>query len=241
MKATKHPARCSLCNRQMSQSECHFCSPMRAYWSHLSFSPGESCLPLRKRDMEVYVRLSRSLVLWRTLITTVHFLAIYPSATKRDEAVTFEMLVPTHQTVIYHISLLFAKFKSNLSIFWNKEWHILINWHITEEAGIAQAVKRYATGWTIRGSNTCRGRDFPHTSRPAPGAHPATCTMGTESFPGVKRPGRWADHPPASSAEVEGRVELYICSPSGPSWPVIRRALPLPYVRFWCTDIDWTE
>ena len=29
------------------------------------------------------------------------------------------------------------------------------------------------------------------------------------------------DHPPTSSAEAEGRVELYICSPSGPSWPVV--------------------
>ena len=37
--------------------------------------------------------------------------------------------------------------------------------------------------------------------------------MGTGSFPGVKRPGRGADHPPLSSAEVEGSVELYVCSP----------------------------
>jgi hypothetical protein len=36
-----------------------------------------------------------------------------------------------------------------------------------------------------------------------PGAHPASCTMGTGFFPGVKRPGRGADHPPPPSAEVE--------------------------------------
>jgi hypothetical protein len=30
------------------------------------------------------------------------------------------------------------------------------------------------------------GRNFPHVSRPALGAHPASCTMGTGSFPGVK-------------------------------------------------------
>jgi hypothetical protein len=36
-----------------------------------------------------------------------------------------------------------------------------------------------------------------------PGAHPAFCTIGTGSIPGVKRPGRGADHPPPSSAEVE--------------------------------------
>ena len=39
-------------------------------------------------------------------------------------------------------------------------------------------------------------------------------------FRGVKRPGRGADHPPPSSAEVKKRVELYLYSPSGPSWPV---------------------
>jgi len=29
-----------------------------------------------------------------------------------------------------------------------------------------------------------------------PGAHPASYTMGTGFFPGVKRPGRGVDHPP---------------------------------------------
>ena len=41
------------------------------------------------------------------------------------------------------------------------------------------------------------------------GTHPASCTMGTGSFPGVKGPGSGVDHPPPSSAEVEGSVELY--------------------------------
>jgi hypothetical protein len=58
-----------------------------------------------------------------------------------------------------------------------------------------------------------------------PGAYPASYTMGTGSFPGVKRPGRGADHPPPSSAEVKERVELYLYSPSGPSWPVIGKTL----------------
>jgi len=46
------------------------------------------------------------------------------------------------------------------------------------------------------------GRDFPpvHT---VPGAHPASCTMGTGPFPGGKvRPGLAADHSPTSSAAV---------------------------------------
>jgi hypothetical protein len=60
--------------------------------------------------------------------------------------------------------------------------------------------------------------------------------MGTESFPGVRRTGRGIDHPPASSAEVKKRVELYLYSPSGPSWPVRGRPLPLPSTLF----IYWT-
>jgi len=43
--------------------------------------------------------------------------------------------------------------------------------------------------------------------------------MGTGvSLPGVKRPGRETDHSPPSSAEVKGRVELYLHSPNMPSW-----------------------
>ena len=53
-----------------------------------------------------------------------------------------------------------------------------------------------------------------------PEAHPASCTMGTGSLTGVKRPGRGVDHPPTSSAEVKERVEVYLYSTSGPSWTV---------------------
>ena len=46
------------------------------------------------------------------------------------------------------------------------------------------------------------GRDFPPVQT-GPGAHPASCTVGTGVFPGGKvRPGRAADHSPPSSAEV---------------------------------------
>ena len=45
------------------------------------------------------------------------------------------------------------------------------------------------------------GRDIPPVQT-GPGAHPASCTMGTGSFPGVKRPGRDADHSPTSTAAV---------------------------------------
>jgi hypothetical protein len=55
-----------------------------------------------------------------------------------------------------------------------------------------------------------------------PGAYPASCTMGTGSFPGVKQPGHGVKHPHPSSAEVKERVELYLYSPSGRSWPFFK-------------------
>jgi len=72
-----------------------------------------------------------------------------------------------------------------------------------------------------------RGAALSTPDQTDPGAHPASCTMVTGYFPGVKRPGRGLDHPPSSSAEDEG-VELYLCSPFGPSWPALGKTLPLP-------------
>jgi len=58
------------------------------------------------------------------------------------------------------------------------------------------------------------------------GTHPASYTMGTGSFPGVKRQRRGSDHPPQFSAEVKERVELYIYSVSGPYHCLLK-----PYIQ----------
>ena len=67
--------------------------------------------------------------------------------------------------------------------------------------------------------------------RAGPEAHPASCIMGTRSFPGVKRLWCGSDHPPPTSAEVEGRVELYLYSRSGPLWPVIEWNLAFTFTH----------
>ena len=67
------------------------------------------------------------------------------------------------------------------------------------------------------------GRDFPHPYRPAqrPTQPPVQWVPGLS--PGVKRPGRSADHLPPSKCRGQERVGLCLYSPSGPSWPVIGR------------------
>jgi len=54
----------------------------------------------------------------------------------------------------------------------------------------------------VWGTNPGSGEIF-HTYADGPGAHPASYTRGTRSFPGVKQPGHGIDYPPPSSAEVK--------------------------------------
>jgi hypothetical protein len=65
-------------------------------------------------------------------------------------------------------------------------------------------VTRY--GLDGQGIETGGGARFSAPVQTGAGAHPSSYTMGTESFPGVKRPGRDVGHPSPSSAEVKGRV-----------------------------------
>jgi hypothetical protein len=76
-------------------------------------------------------------------------------------------------------------------------------------------------GLDCPGFESLWGSRFSAPVQTVPGAHPAPYEMGTGSFPRVKRQGRGVDHPPPSSAAVEGRVELYIFPPSEPSWLVL--------------------
>jgi len=70
------------------------------------------------------------------------------------------------------------------------------------------------------------GRDFPHPSTQALWSTQPPIQWVPGLSRGVKRPGRGVDHLPLSSAEVKGRVELYIYSPSGTSRPVLGWTLP---------------
>jgi hypothetical protein len=79
-----------------------------------------------------------------------------------------------------------------------------------------------ATRYGLEGSGieSRWGRDFPHLPDRASSPHSLLCN-GCRVFPGGKAAGAWLWPLTPSSDEVKERVELYLYSPSGPSWVVL--------------------
>jgi len=79
---------------------------------------------------------------------------------------------------------------------------------------------RLATGWTVRGSNNGGGQIFP--TRPDQHWGPPSLLYNAYyvSFPRVKYQGGCIDHTPQPNAKAKERVQLYLNSTSGSSWPV---------------------
>jgi hypothetical protein len=80
-----------------------------------------------------------------------------------------------------------------------------------------------------RGIESRCGRDYPHSSRPTLGPIQPLAQWVPGLIPSGKAAGSWRWPHTPSSAEVEERVELYLYSPSGPSWPVLWWTLHLPH------------
>ena len=80
-------------------------------------------------------------------------------------------------------------------------------------AGIAQSVKRLATGWIVRESNP-GGSEIFRTRPDRPWGPPSLLYNGYPVFPRGKAAGGWCwPHTPIFSAEVLNRVELYLYPP----------------------------
>jgi hypothetical protein len=74
------------------------------------------------------------------------------------------------------------------------------------------------------GIATGYGLDGPGIVQTGPGARPASGTMGTGSFLGVKRPGRCADHP----SLLVSRSRKSRTIPLPPVWAFVSVRVPLP-------------
>jgi hypothetical protein len=84
-------------------------------------------------------------------------------------------------------------------------------------------------GRTIRGSNPGGGKIF-RTRTDRPWFPPSLMYKGyLVLFQGAEWQGPGFYDPSPSSAEVKERVELYLCTPSWSSWPLLGRSLPLYY------------
>ena len=107
-------------------------------------------------------------------------------------------------------------------------------------------------GWLSRCSDSLRAgwsgdrilmqATFSAPVHTGPGADPASYTMVTGSFPGIKRPGRGVDDPPLSSAEVTERIQLYLYSTFGFSRPILGWPLSLPlFAGQWIEATGFSE
>jgi hypothetical protein len=84
---------------------------------------------------------------------------------------------------------------------------------------------KYEQSTTEYKKNPGRGEIF-HTRFDRPWGSSSLLYGGYRFILGVKRSGCGVNHSPSPSAAVKERVELYLCSPSGLSWPLLKRNLP---------------
>jgi len=103
--------------------------------------------------------------------------------------------------------------------------------YFSVECDTAWHVQLFATDWTARGSHTGRGEIIP--IRPVwLWVPPSLLYNGYLVFlTDVNRRAPGIFHPLPSSAEFRERVELYLYSPSGPSWGKIYIYLDMWFVK----------
>jgi hypothetical protein len=95
-------------------------------------------------------------------------------------------------------------------------------WDLLFKAGVAQLVQ--SGDWILVGAK------FSAPVQIIPGAHAASCTVGTRSFLGLKGPRHDINLPSPTGTKVKGRVKLYFYSSSGLAWPEIGWNVPCTFM-----------
>jgi len=113
----------------------------------------------------------------------------------------------------------FHSFKWNEFCFWPPSWDPII-WprdklpvlisKVGRDSSVGIATRYGLDGPVIESRWGGGGARFSAPVQTGPGAHSVSYTTGTGSLPGVKMSGYGVNHPLPSSAEVKGRVELYL-------------------------------
>ena len=112
---------------------------------------------------------------------------------------------------------------NDIGLGWKSKFNVVTNPSVLQAVLCRDSSVGIATRYGLDGPGieSQWGARFSAPGQTGPGGHPASYTMGTGSFPGVKWPGRGVNHPSPSSAEVKERVEPYLYNPYGPSWSVL--------------------
>jgi len=100
-------------------------------------------------------------------------------------------------------------------------------------AGVAQSVWKFAMGWAVQVSTARFSRTVLRHIQPPVNRYWA--------FSRSKAPGACSWPPTPSNAEVKQRVEIYLVSPSGPSWTVLGWTLPFWKLLAYTCQIEILE
>ena len=119
-----------------------------------------------------------------------------------------------HSPVLYHVFLYFLFF-CLLVFIWLSPFPSSSNLRHSPDLVDRDSSIGIATAYGLDGTGIepLWGARFSTPVQTNTGTHPASCTTGTGSSPGVKRPGRGVDHPSKSSAEINPLTpnDLYRC------------------------------
>jgi hypothetical protein len=111
--------------------------------------------------------------------------------------------------------------------FWHNSLLYFAHFHVSGPDSSVGIATRYGLDGPVIDSRWGGGEIF-RTCPDRPWSPPSPLYNGYRVFPRGKAARAWRWLPTPSSAEVKERIELYLYSPSGTSWPVIGWPLPLP-------------